>query len=634
MRSRGRSLVAASLVLAGTLSAPSCVVDLRENEVAPLRLARGSMRYTYSPLGDLVEALVLPIALPFVILLSPLVIITGDLEAEDGLFFLTLFPGFVSTITAFKSDLAPDDGFSTPLQGPLADVVAQLAAREGRTVVVAPEHAAVPVALRPGDDLRQLVHTYSCQLIELDDGVEELVFGAQDLLRGATAPMVGVPGFLEDLHTQFATADLVTAPSGRGVLVCPGRSNYEEVSERLLAVRRRIPLRAECRGPPVTLAARGAALSSVVDTLGAAWSERPITLQGDPGQQVSLHLAGVPWEQAVALLAIATGRDARGTAGSGVVLVAPGPEVSGWVRAADPARALELFARATGRELEQVAPPAGTTSLQVHTVPAPDALWLVAELLGVELEDRSDGPVLARAARGAPRARALSQTSRPRRSPRNGDSLAPRGNPLPVTRFVEDLIQRSLQGEEVVQVGQWAGRFYEVLARGGMPAHLALEARLAAWPGAWFPALKNELRSLAAQVRAEAELDRLRAALARRAAWEVLESWPELQALAIRLRAANPAAAAELLEGSGQLADEARAWAILLARSDARLQGVLIGEELRLALVDGHVVAPGEQLPDRAGTPRRDVEVVDVTPLALTLRCGDRDLIIPADDPR
>lgn len=623
MSRRGRSLLAASLILAGSLAAPGgCVVDTRQHEVVPLRMARGPLRYTWNPLGDLVEALVLPIALPFVILLSPLMILSGDLEAEDALFFLTLFPGFVSTNTAFKSDLAPDEGFSTPLQGPLAEVVAELASREKRTVVVAPEHAQVHIRLLTGDDLRQLVRTYSCELTDLDpDGAaQELVFRQEP----RAVPQVGVPGFLEDLHTQYATADLVTAPSGRGVLVCPGRSGFEPMRERLLAVRRRIPARRECRGPLTTLHARGEPLSEVVERL--AGHDRPVTLQGDPGQRVWLHLADVPWEQAVALLAIATGRDARGTAGGGVVLVAPGPEVTGWVRGARPADALELVARAAGLRLEQVEPPAGRTTLQVQSVPAPDALWVVAELLGVDLEARA-GRLGVRSVR--PAARALSQSARPRRTPR---VEAPRGEAAPVNRFIEDLLRRALEGEEVVQAGQWAGRFYELLARGGAPAHLALEARLAAWPSAWFPALRAELRSLAAQVRVDAELDRLRAALERRSPWEVLEAVPELQALAIRLRGANPAAASELIAEARELADQAVAWTVLLARSDARLEGILIGPELELALIDGRVVAPREPLPDRAGAPRRDVEVLAVQPTSVVLRSGERVLLLEADE--
>lgn len=655
---RWRPGVLAACLAAGLLCLPAaCVVGVRDDRLVPFRLAKGSMRWTYNPLGDLIEL----VASPLVCLALPVLVVFDPGLA--GWIGLCLLPGFVTDALAFESDLAPAPGFATRLEGPLAAVAAELGRRRGCSAAVSPLLAGAWVS---GIDPE-------CEVEDLTgEGAraEEPVDGLTLLLprpRGRRREPLSGPGLLLGPDVWPDEGRVRVEQRGRALLVRAGDEDWDAaLGERLLSGPA-LPSEEDCRGPRVALHAGDEPLGEVVERLAAA-AGRPLRLEGEPGLgRVSFHLQDLPWERALALVAWATGRELRVDRDGAAVLWAPAdPPVTAAIRGAAPGPALALLARAAGCALAVDALPAGPiTRLHLEQVSASEALPLAAELLGATLATTPSGELRALPA-GPAVGVAPRQPDRPRRRGRRGNrvpaapgpAVAPSAyDPRELLQLVDERLRRAFLGEDALSDGfepeapappaaapgprrgrwreprelpapaRWSAAHLELLVRaGGGAAWATLLGRLGDWPPTWHPELRGALLRVAARALGQVELARLEHAQARQDAWAVLGAVPEVMALAARLQAVDPVAAAELRVGARGLAGRAQALALLGARSECKVQGVVRGDDLALALIDGHVLEPGDPLPDRLGYPRRDAVLVSVEAAGVTIRCDGVEL--------
>lgn len=450
-RSRGRVLAAGLAV--GLLCLSACVVSVRDDRLVPLRLAKGSMRWTYSPLGDLIELLASPLvclALPVLTVFDP---------GLAGWVGLCLLPGFVTDALAFESDLDPAPGFATRLEGPLAAVAAELGRRRGRSAAVSPSLAGTWVnGVDPGGEVEDLSEWG--RVVEPVDGLTLLLPGQRG--RRRREPLSG-PGLVLGPDVWPDEGRVRVERRGRALLVRAGDEDWDAALEAHLLGGPDLPAEEDCRGPRVGLHAGEEPLDEVVERL-AAVAGRRVRLEGEPGQgRVSFHLQDLPWEQALALVAWASGRELRAGPDGAAVLWAPADlPVTAAIRGAAPGPALALLARAAGLTLDADALPAGPlTRLHLEQVPASEALPLAAELLGASLATGPGGELCARRA-GPAVVVAPRRRDRPRRRGRrwNRGAAAPGPAAAPsvydsreLLQLVDERLRRAFLGEEPLSDG-------------------------------------------------------------------------------------------------------------------------------------------------------------------------------------
>lgn len=620
------------LLIVAALLAPGCVIDPGRREIAVFRLAEGSRRYTYNPLGDLLELLLVPLA-PLVV---PVVLI-ADGPSQALAAWLIFLPGFNAEKLAFESELAPA-WEAMERDHTTAELLAELGRAEGRTTAVAARCADFPgihwlkqgsIPYTRGELARRLAAWVAPHLVERS--------GARLL---ACSPSGWLPGVAQGSCASLDTVPHLIGPEAlegpnpiverRGAVLVLGRGDAKPPPLADLVHDLRTASVGEATDPSeprVTLFARRAPLRWIASRLSE--TGRPVEV--DPTiaeQQVSFHLEESPFSQAVAIVAFAAGCDLR-REGDGVRLLpaakAP-PLVTGSIRGADPADALDLIGRAAGVAVEHADALSGRVSLDLRRVSAGPALACAVELLGATVETSGARAVVVRG--GGPMERP------PSRVEAQSGPRAPGGHALKsALALVDQRVDAALSGSSRPD-RDWSRRLAALLAAGGEPAHARIAARLAAWDRRWLPELRAEVARVLARQRGVTALDRLKTSLGQRRPLEALEGLPDLRALASELRAHDPAGTDALEQAADELRDEAEAGAHLLARSEGRLQGVLLGDGCQsLALIDGAVLAEGERLVDRVGLVRADVVLDEIHADHVVVRSGGGEVRIHLESP-